>query len=193
MSTIHRPTSTPGMVNMFRAPMYQIITAFFALYPSIRSLPNSIWSTTDMPKHPASIIAPLHLHTKSLATLVHQYDTCSPHIKDQLKWTICLQAALVNAYSIATHRQPGILLQSHQIRVDNEPSPFLIYVDEIILPWNHQDYFILNSFPPEFHPLPTPDLWDDFHQCITKRLKQDGFYQEPYFPGNQAQDPADPE
>jgi len=94
-------------------------------------------------------------------------------MKDQLKWTICLQAALVSDYSLATHRQPGMLMQSHQIRVDNEPSPFLISIYDIIMPWNHQDYFILNSFPPEFHPDPTPELWDEFHQCITRRLKRD--------------------
>ena len=102
-------------------------------------------------------------HTRLLATLVYKYDTCSPSMKDRLKWTICLQAAMVSAYCKAAHKQPGILLQSHQIRTDDEPSPILIYVDDAIMPWNHQDCFILNFCPPVFHSHPTADLWDDLH------------------------------
>ena len=70
MDQICQPTTLPPqlLVNMFRVPTYTLITAFFDQYRHLRSLPNAIWSTSDMPEHPAHIITPLHPHTSSLAT-----------------------------------------------------------------------------------------------------------------------------
>jgi len=170
----------PCIVNMLRVPLYTLIHDFYARYKYLRSLPHQIWREQDMPTNPAPVISPIHLHSKLLATLIYKYDTCSASMKDRLKWTICLQAAMVSAYCNAAHRQPGLLMQSHQIRTDGEPSPILIYVDDAIMPWNQQDCFILNCCPPVFHSDPTADLWDDLHQAITTRLKRDGFYQIPY-------------
>eukprot|EP00798_Chlamydomonas_sp_ICE-L_P009818 gene9818-7710_t len=131
----------------------------------------------DVPYHPGTVVATLIKHISELAELIWKYPTTEPNLKSSVQRAICVQTAMVDAYALAICRLPHVLLQSHTI---DKADPFLIYLDDIVIPWTHQDYWLLEMFPPTLPPGGTHRDFDRLLAQITRKLQSDGYYRISY-------------